>query len=466
MSRILKPVLFVVILTVNTTLRAQLIAKENSIPKQSQLITTAQDTPKRIKELSIGSRVPDIQFKMANYSRPIANLSDFKGKLVIIDFWASWCYSCLLSWPQLTRLQEKFADKVQFIMVNSKQTTADDEKKVVQVVKKYSNKSPLKFLVSYDDNVALALFPHHSLPHYIWITPNGLVKAITAGEEVNEKNISMLLENENSELTWAIKKDYMPNKLMDLAVDGQPDVDDNLEYFSVFKKGRIDGLGYVNTPRSVLSKDEQDLVARGISMRNVTIIEMFETALRLKRGIRDYTQKLLVLNVKDSSRLLFDSTKTNRDSWEKENYYTYDLILPASQNGNMPDQLWSDINKFSGFKGKIERVSKRCLVLQETKKMKPSPNYENLMPTSGISDGKFYIQNVSTPMLAKMLDQCWEIKFPVIDKTGLGNLRVSIEFDAKNPDIDKIRHQLASFGLDLKETNQMIDVLVISENSK
>jgi len=61
------------------------------------LLSGAQAPP--VKALSIGDTVPDITIaNVYNYRSSTIRLSDLKGKLVILDFWSTWCtnlYCCI-----------------------------------------------------------------------------------------------------------------------------------------------------------------------------------------------------------------------------------------------------------------------------------------------------------------------------------------------------------------------------------
>ena len=58
---------------------------------------------------SIGSAAPE--FELADLSGKKVRLSDFKGKVVILDFWATWCGPCRMEIPHFVRMQEKYKDK-------------------------------------------------------------------------------------------------------------------------------------------------------------------------------------------------------------------------------------------------------------------------------------------------------------------------------------------------------------------
>jgi thiol-disulfide isomerase/thioredoxin len=59
------------------------------------------------------------EFTLTTQTGEKVNLSDFRGKIVYLDFWASWCGSCRRTIPWMNSLQKKFTkDKFQVIAIN------------------------------------------------------------------------------------------------------------------------------------------------------------------------------------------------------------------------------------------------------------------------------------------------------------------------------------------------------------
>jgi len=66
------------------------------------------------KGVEADSTAPDFILSDIN-NRPIS-LRDYRGRVVILDFWATWCYACRMSIPELIRLQNEYGEKGLFIL--------------------------------------------------------------------------------------------------------------------------------------------------------------------------------------------------------------------------------------------------------------------------------------------------------------------------------------------------------------
>src|ERR1700744_520196 len=124
-----------------------------------------------------GEAVPDINFKtILNAPVSSANLSILKGKVVLLEFWATWCGSCIVAMPHLQKLQQQYKDKLQVIAIN-------DE--TVKRTKQFLAVKPFNYWFAVDTNEQIAkLFPHQMIPHTVLIGADGLLIANTDPEAV------------------------------------------------------------------------------------------------------------------------------------------------------------------------------------------------------------------------------------------------------------------------------------------
>lgn len=56
-----------------------------------------------------GPKAPE--FRLSDLEGEIRSLSEFKGNVVVLDFWATWCPPCRMSIPELVKLQGKYGDR-------------------------------------------------------------------------------------------------------------------------------------------------------------------------------------------------------------------------------------------------------------------------------------------------------------------------------------------------------------------
>ncbi|HEX3024864.1 MAG TPA: TlpA disulfide reductase family protein, partial [Chitinophagaceae bacterium] len=96
----------------------------------------------QIKPLGIGDTMPDVQLNnIINYPVSQIPLSPFKNKHTIIDFWATWCSSCIHHFQQLDSLQKQYPQQLQVLLVNSK-NSVDTKEKITGFIANYRSTHP------------------------------------------------------------------------------------------------------------------------------------------------------------------------------------------------------------------------------------------------------------------------------------------------------------------------------------
>ena len=87
---------------------ASVVGAQKSVP--AKLIPSKEPQEKFVWDsLKVGSVAPDFTAYTVD-GKPV-KLSDYKGKVVILDFWASWCGPCQISMPGLEKIYQQIKDK-------------------------------------------------------------------------------------------------------------------------------------------------------------------------------------------------------------------------------------------------------------------------------------------------------------------------------------------------------------------
>jgi len=140
------------------------------------------------------SKLPD--FTLESVNGDSISLSSYLGKKVIlIDFWATWCEPCLAAMPHLNDLYKKYSDDGFVIL-----SVAMDGPDTVAEVRSYANRHDLQFPILLDqESRAVALYnPRRSAPYSVLIGLDGNIiskhDGYQPGDEVGlEKEISRAL---------------------------------------------------------------------------------------------------------------------------------------------------------------------------------------------------------------------------------------------------------------------------------
>jgi peroxiredoxin len=139
----------------------------------------------------VGSAAPDFDLPaQAGESR--ATLAAAKGKVVLVDFWATWCAPCKASFPKYEALAKKHAGELVVIGISE-----DDE---ADGIKGFAKETGATFTLAWDASKGVAGSYHPgSMPTSFIVDKNGLVRFTHAGyrdgdEKTIESEITSLAE--------------------------------------------------------------------------------------------------------------------------------------------------------------------------------------------------------------------------------------------------------------------------------
>lgn len=125
------------------------------------------------------------------------SLSDFIGKPVIINFWASWCGPCKMEMPEFEEKFNELGDDIQFLMVN----LTDGNRETRETASAYIEESGYTFPVYFDtDQDAAYNYGVYSIPSTYFIGADGSAVAMAQGAidgSILDQGISMIYSPDN-----------------------------------------------------------------------------------------------------------------------------------------------------------------------------------------------------------------------------------------------------------------------------
>lgn len=124
------------------------------------------------------------------------HLTDFFGKPIIVNFWASWCGPCKMEMPDFDAAYNTYKDDIVFLMVNM----TDGSRETVEVASEFIADSGYTFPVYYDTQYSAAItYSVASLPTSYFLNSQGELVAHAKGAidaETLQRGIDMIYNSE------------------------------------------------------------------------------------------------------------------------------------------------------------------------------------------------------------------------------------------------------------------------------
>ena len=328
----------------------------------------------------IGEVPPPLTLSKTIQVSPATEISwdKLKGKVVVLEFWATWCGPCVASIPHLNDLAEQFKDKlVVFISV-----TSENE----GVVKGFLNNHPMKACVGLDDYEVLnKAFHVEGIPHAVIVDARGRIAAIAHPADIKPENLEEVL---------AGKKCSLPEPAVS-TVDKSPDIIGSNQAPALFE----------------------------ISIRDHKMPPKYRGAVGMwSRNTNGCEFSGKIATVESALNCIFDksSSRTLINCKLPDGYYDFELRAPLGRSNELQNEFIAALRATFGLEARRFTRTMDAYLLTQI-----NTNAPGLRPTEkpgggGSGGGGFRGKGSTMKGIADDLESA--LRKPVFDETGLTGL--------------------------------------------
>lgn len=387
------------------------------------------------KGIQTGQPVTGIKLtNLMNSDKQSVSLTELKGKIIILEFWATWCGPCIPAIGHLDELKKKFPDQLEVIAISD-----ETEARIQRFIK---NKPSSIWFSTDPDHSLQKYFPFHAIPHSVIIDQSGKLVANTSPMEITENVIKTILNEqkisvkEKKDVTggFDMTKDYFPRPpgFNEYSFEVQPPIPGG---FPITR--RITGTSEWSGRRITMLNNPVSIIYR-IAFNKTSATTVYEGVAQAE----------------------FDH-RTTKD------LYCIDVIVPKGRESELYSYMQQQLLKLNlKYKCRVEKRQTGCVVITSADPSKLEPfrsavtNNESAKQPTIIRATSYERKNVPLDDLFLHFENYGIIKQPVINETGInGNFDLTFQFDAENP--DSFKNELAKLGLKAEKKEREVEVLVI-----
>lgn len=396
----------------------------SNLSGQPAAVRTFDSIPSVIP-LQLGDTIPEvlwnIPLQVINHVKEehLTTLNAYRGKLILLDFWATWCTSCIKAIQSHAGLAETFGDELALIPV-SKQSDS-----LVRSFFQQPSMLDRRFYSVVQDQILSEYFPHRTVPHYIWISPSGVLQAFTGIDDVNLSNIRLAIRG------------------LPFSTNSKVDIDRGEPLFIntslIPSGGEINAYemvytGYVSGLPSMSSFGKYKGQANRVMLTNVTLHR--STRILLRKLWDRFSEK----------RIIYTGTDEREEKGSTEQF-TIDLIDSDIGVEDLTRRALKRISDRSPFKHELRAVPRDCLVLYRQ------------ADTCSLSASE--LEHISMTRVVNWFDSICPASHWVINETGIKALNFP-ESHIKEIDLESAISSLKLYGIDVRREVRDIEFLFIS----
>jgi len=422
-----------------------------------------------VKSLQIGDTVPLLIWESKFHAlNPTAghksiSLKDYAGKkLLILDFWATWCAPCIAFLPKMDSLQQIHINDIAVIPITYE--TTDKVNSFFETRHKAGVKaSSLDYIT--DNRIFSNLFKHSTVPHYVWLDGKGKVLAVTDAKQINASNIEKVIRGQ--EISLPIKNDYRPPYDKSKPVFFDPEKIWNTNFIkqsTLTEYSDRFGCGYTYTVG--LHDDHpqvKDVAYRRVFAHNLSMIQLYQLA--HSDHNRYFNWHNTIILSKDSLAINCRKQGTEYVSWlQADRGFCYELVVANNYKNEAWSMMRNDLKQhFPDYRAYTEKrkVPSYCLVRTSDADKIKSQGGEKIN-TIGPYGGR--INQYPLNLLISVLEDrvFVNLKRPLVNLTNY-NGPIDMTINAKLTDLKALNRELAKYDLAIVAQERDVEVLIIAD---